>query len=333
MDGSLSIGSLSTSGGLVRLTGTSSKLDTEAIVSAAYEAKRLPAVRLEQRISRNEARSAALGELRTLLQRLKDTLAGLRNPPGLLGSNDNVFETKQAFLSGGGSVPPAEIVGVSVENRAMAGGFTLEVERLATAHKLSAQPLGAAGQTLAEAWNGGTAFAGSLEIGLVGGTKASIAVDGGMSADDLRAAINAVSGETGVSASLLSVSATDRRLVLTATETGRAIELADAGGDGITALLGASTLQAAQTAQISVDGVQVERSGNRIDDVLPGIALDLYRAQPGGQMTVEIEPSLRCGEGKHRRLRDDLQRAARVRGAPVEHGSGRRGRGGGRSLR
>ena len=101
----LSIGNLSVSGGLTRLTGTSSKLDTEAIVAAAYASKRLPAVRLEQRISRNEARGAALGELRTLLQNLQDGIVGLRNPPGLLGAGDYVFETKQAFLSGGGAVP------------------------------------------------------------------------------------------------------------------------------------------------------------------------------------------------------------------------------------
>ncbi len=129
-------------------------------MAAAYEAKRLPAVRLEQRISRNEARGAALGELKTLLQNLKDGVAGLRNPPGLLGANENVFETKQAFLSGGGAVPAGELVGVSVANRAAAGSFSLEVVRLATAHKLAAQPLGAVGQTLADAWNGGAAFAG-----------------------------------------------------------------------------------------------------------------------------------------------------------------------------
>lgn len=288
----LSIGNLSVSGGVTRLTGTSSQLDTEAIVAAAYEARRLPAVRLEQRISRNEARAAALGELKTLLGNLKDSVAGLRNPPGLLGSNDNAFETKQAFLTGGGAVPAAERAGVSVENGAAAGAFTLEIGRLATAAKLSAQPLGAAGQTLAQAWNGGAAFAGTLELGLAGGARGSIAVDGTMSADDLRAAINAVAAQSGVRASILEVSATDRRLVLSAAETGRAIELADAGGDPVTSLLGASPLQAAQTAQFVVDGVPIERAGNRIDDVLPGVTLDLYRAEPGMEVTVEIQPSL-----------------------------------------
>ncbi len=288
----LSIGSLSVSGGVTRLTGTSSKLDTEAIVSAAYEAKRLPAVRLEQRVARNEARAAALGELKTLLQDLQASVAGLRNPPGLLGVAENVFETKQAFVTGSGGTAPDELVGITVENRAAPGAFSLEVTRLATAHKLTAQPLGPEGQTLAEAWNGGAAFAGSLEIGLAGGTKATIAVDGAMSADDLRAAINAVAAQTGVQASIMSVSAGERRLVLTAAETGRAIELADAGGTAITGLLAPTTLQAAQTALLAVDGVAIERTGNRIDDVLQGVTIDLYRAEPGNPLAVKVEPSL-----------------------------------------
>ena len=102
----LSIGSLSVSGGLTRLTGTSSKLDTEAIVAAAYEAKRLPAVRLEQRISRNEARGAALGELKTPAAESQGRRRGPAQPAGpAWRANENVFETKQVFLSGGGAVP------------------------------------------------------------------------------------------------------------------------------------------------------------------------------------------------------------------------------------
>lgn len=289
----LSIGNLSVSGGATRLTGASSKLDTEAIVAAAYAAKRQPAVRLEQRISRNDARVAALGELKTLLGAVKDAVAGLRNPPGLLGVNENMFERKQAFLTGGGSgIAPTELVGVSLENSAAAGNFSLEVERLATAHKLAAQPLGAPGQTLADAWNGGTPFAGTLEVGLAGGTKAAIAADGTMNAQDLRAAINAASVQTGVVANVITVSAGEQRLVLTARDTGKAIELADAGGDSVTARLAASDIQAAQTARILVDGVAVERTGNRIADVMPGVTIDLYRAEPGAVIGVQVEPSL-----------------------------------------
>jgi flagellar hook-associated protein 2 len=288
----LSVGNVSTAGGQTRLTGTSSNLDTDAIVAAAYAAKRQPAVRLEQRISTNQARATALGELRSLLGTLKDSVAGLRNPPGLLGANDNAFESKQAFLSSSSATAPADLVGVTIANKAAAGSFGLEVQRLAAAHKVVARPLGGATQTLANAWNGGATFSGTLELGLAGGAKATVAVDGAMDVNDLRAAINAGSDRTGVAASVLAVSDTDRRLILTAADTGKAIELADAGGDGITALLGATDLQAPQTARLLVDGVAVERTGNRVADVVDGVTFDLYQAEPGTVVGVKVEPSL-----------------------------------------
>ena len=140
----------------------------------------------------------------------------------------------QAGVPGGGSLAADELVGVA-SRRAAPG--QLRPRGRPPRHGPQADRAAARrrGQTLAEAWNGGAAFAGSLEIGLAGGTAATVAVDGSMSADDLRAAINAVSAQSGVAASILSVSASERRLVLSAAETGRAIEFADAGGDAVTA--------------------------------------------------------------------------------------------------
>jgi flagellar hook-associated protein 2 len=288
----LSVGNLSVSGGLARLTGASSKLDTEAIVAAAYEAKRLPAVRFEHRISRNEARAAALGELKSLLGTLKSAVNGLRNPPGLLAASEDAFESRQAFLSAAGGTRPEELLGISLENGVPLGSFSVEVERLATAHKLAANATGGADQTLADAWNAGASFSGSLRIGLAGGPAATIAVMGAMDIQDLRAAINAASAQTSVEANVLAVSGGDHRLVLTAATTGKAIELADAGGDSVTALLGASEIQPAQTSRVVVDGVAVERAGNRVDDLMAGVTIDLYRAEPGTAVGVQVEPSL-----------------------------------------
>ncbi|HEX6015284.1 MAG TPA: flagellar filament capping protein FliD, partial [Geminicoccaceae bacterium] len=249
-------------------------------------------MRLEQRISRNEARAAALGELKSLLGTLKSAVNGLRNPPGLLAASENAFESRQAFLSAAGGTRPEELLGISLENGASLGSFSVEVERLATAHKLAASATGSADQTLADAWNAGASFSGSLQIGLAGGPTAAVAVTGAMDIHDLRATVNAASAQTGVQANVLAVSDSDHRLVLTATTTGRAIELADAGGDSVTALLGASEIQAAQTSRIVVDGVAVERDGNRIDDLMAGVTIDLYRAEPGTAVGVQVEPSL-----------------------------------------
>ncbi len=59
MAGAVSFGSLSTSGGVTRFSGASSEIDTGKLVDSLVEARRLPAVRLEAKITSNEAKIAA----------------------------------------------------------------------------------------------------------------------------------------------------------------------------------------------------------------------------------------------------------------------------------
>lgn len=300
MASSLDFGTISVTGSTVRLSGTSSNLDTEALIDALVEAKRLPAVRYENRIDENEARIAALEELETLLGDLKDAVEGLRNPPGVLGIDDNVFETKDIFFSSDTTTSPAELVGVSAANRADPGSFDLVIERLATAHKISSDSVGSATETLADAFNGGSAFSGTFSLGLAGGSTATVTVDGSMDIYDLEAVIDAESATTGVQASVLKVSDTDYRLVLTAEETGKAIELTHLSGDNVPDLVGLTTggattikneLQAAQTSRIQIDGVTIERNGNLIDDAIEGVTLNLFKADPATTVTVDIQRS------------------------------------------
>ncbi len=292
MTNGIGFGTLVTTGGSPRLVATNSKLDTEALVAAAYQAKRQPAVRLEARIARNEAKLAAFAELRDLLSELRAATNGLRNPPGLSGRAENLFEAKQAYLVAGGTSDPRSVLGVSLTPTAAAGSFEVEVERVASAHKLQLRGAGAVDQPLAEAWNGGASFSGSLEIGLAGGPKATIAIDGQTTLAGLRAAIEARSQQTGVSATIVKVAEGDVRLVLTARETAKAIEFGDLGPDPLLPLVDPSDLVAPRTARIRVDGVALERPTNRIDDVLPGVTLDLFQARPGEPITVTVEPDL-----------------------------------------
>jgi len=290
MDGSISIGTLSTTNGTPRLGGTASKLDTESILLATYEAKRLPAVRLENRTSRNEEKIAAFEEMRSLLGTLKGAVDGLRNPPGFLGSEKNAFETKQAFFSSSSTVPPGEIAGVAIANGAAAGSFDLKVTQLATAEKLATTGTSAADATLGDAWNGGTTFSGTLDIGLTGGSSAAIAVDSDMSIYDLRDQINAERATTGVRASVLKIADNDFRLVMTAEDTGKAITIGDA--TGIAAGFPSSQLQAAEPAIFEIDGVEITRLQNQVDDILPGVTVNLFKADPSTTISVSVEPSL-----------------------------------------
>jgi flagellar hook-associated protein 2 len=296
---SIGFGNLRTDGSTVRLFGTSSGIETDRLVDALVEAKRLPAVRIEKRIAQNEAKIAALNELRGLLRGIRDAVAGLRNPPGILGIDGNLFEKKDVFFSSDTTTRPNELVGVGAANRAQPGTFRLVVERLATAHRIAADPVASRDQTLADAFNGGAGFSGTFSLGLAGGPTAEITVDGSMDLDDLAAAIDAKSGTTGVQARVLKVSDTDYRLVLTAAETGRAIELAHVSGDNVPDLVGLTTgggsfanvLQVAQSARVRIDGVAIERSSNLIDDAVAGVTLNLFRADPATTVTVEVQRS------------------------------------------
>jgi flagellar hook-associated protein 2 len=286
----ISFGNLSTTSGAPRLSGSASKLDTEAILNATYEAKRMPAVRLENRTTKNEEKIAAFEDMRSLLANLKSASEGLRNPPGFFGAQSNSFETKQAYFTSSTTTPPSDIIGVAVTNSAAVGSFDLVVDQLATANKLSSASVGAADATLGDAWNGGGAFSGTLDIGLAGGSTATIDVDSGMTIYDLRDRINAEKSTTGVRASVLKVSDTDFRLVMSAEETGKAITITDASGIG--GGFQTSELQAAQPALFEIDGVPMTRLSNQADDVLPGITINLFKADPGTTINVSVEPSL-----------------------------------------
>ena len=292
----ISFGSVTTSGGTTRLSGTASELDTEALVQAIYDAKRIPAVRLENRITTNEAKIAAYGEMRTLLGNLQSAAESLRNPPGFLGAQDNVFENKQAFFTSSTTTDPNTLLGLGVDNNAPAGSFELVVNQLASANKLSSASTTSESETLADAWNGGGAFSGNIDIGLAGGSSVSIAIDGTMTLADLRSAIDAESATTGVGASILKVSDNDYRMVLTAQETGKAITVTDASG--ITGGFLTSELQAAQQAEFVVDGVTINRDSNQIDDVISGMTVDLFKAEPGTTVTVSVEPALGDAKAK-----------------------------------
>ncbi len=299
MSNNIQFGNFQLDGYTVRLFGTSSKLDTDQLIQGLVEAKRIPAVRFENRISRNEARIAALEEMRGLLQDLRAAVAGLRNPPGYFGVEDNLFENKDVFFSSNTTTAPTDLLAISAANRAQPQSFDLVVERVAKAHKLSSDGVQAPDQLLRDAFNGGTDFSGTFALGLAGGSTAQVTVDGTMTIYDLRDAINAVTDVSGVRASVLKVSDTDYRLVLSAEETGKAITFSQVSGDPVTDIVGFTTsggaikneLQAAETALIQLDGVQIERTSNVIDDVLEGVTFNLFQADPNTTVSVSIERS------------------------------------------
>lgn len=280
------------------LSGSFSKIDTAALIQASVLAKRLPADQLERQITENETRIAAYEELNGLLATLSSSLNGLRNPPGFTGLNSNTFEQKAVFLSSDSTTVATELLGVTAANTAITGTHEIIVDQIATAHKISSATI-----TDPDTALGVTE---TLTINLAGAAAeetATVDVDATTTAGDLVSLINNQTSVTGVRASLIQVADSDYRLVLSAEDTNKDIEFTGDNGGATAAALGLSAdngatfttvLETSQPAQIFLDGIAdaIVRDNNELDDVITGVTFDLFKAEPGTTVTLEIESDL-----------------------------------------
>jgi flagellar hook-associated protein 2 len=283
--------------GRVSFSGLGSGIDIQGTVDAIIEAKRLPIDSIEQRMTEHDAEIAALSTLRALAMGLRDAVDGLRAAVTYDGSGD-VFEAKQAFVSSRRddvTTPSsaADLVGVAVTSQAQATGHTVEIQAIATAHKVASNPRsGALSDPLG--------LSGTFSVN--GQPLAVAATDSLLELRDTINAANAGTSPTGVTASLVSVSASEHVLVLTADAAGasHAMTLTDDSGtvlEDLGVLSGgaiANELQAANNASLTVDGLAspISRESNTIDDLFEGVTLSLFKAEAGTTIDLAIEPDL-----------------------------------------
>ncbi|TWB42435.1 flagellar filament capping protein FliD [Nitrospirillum pindoramense] len=282
----------STSSSASSVTG----LDYSALVAAAVAAKEARADTIDSEISDNESKISAYEDFQGLLNTLATAAEALSNPVD--SSSTNLFSERTAFLSGGSStVSASDMLGVSVDDGTATGTHTIVIKQLATAEKL--------GSSTQSNQTGALNLSGTFTLGLADGSTATISVASTDSLKDVAAAINKQSDNTNISASIIQVSDSAYELVLTATDTGKAIEFSN-DSSGILTSLGvtssdgsyADELTAAQGSEIEVDGIDIQRSSNVISDVLSGVTLDLYSSDydsstgTGSTITMELTANL-----------------------------------------
>ncbi|SME96840.1 flagellar hook-associated protein 2 [Tistlia consotensis] len=263
-------------------------IDTAQLVEAAYEAKLAPADQLQVKADANDVKSTAYGDLSDVVETLADTVEALTSSSALASLRDDVWAQSSAYLStSDSSVTASSVLSATAENGTASGSWTLQVEQLATAQKIASDSV--ADSTAALGLDG------SFSLALGDGTAATVTVTSDMSLDDLVDAVNAAGA--GVTASVLQVSSDSAMLVLTADDTGQEISLADVSGDALSQLgvlddsgAVANELRAAQQAVFTVDGVEITRSSNTVDDVLDGITLYLTAAEPDVDVELKVAP-------------------------------------------
>src|SRR3972149_2436717 len=98
--------------GRVSFSGLGTGIDWQGAIRGIIAARQAPIDTLSQKITANEAKIAALQDMRAHVTTLKNAISAL---------------TARA---------PASLIGASVSNAAEAGIHTLEIRRSATAHKI-----------------------------------------------------------------------------------------------------------------------------------------------------------------------------------------------------
>jgi flagellar hook-associated protein 2 len=256
--------------------GLGSGLDITSLVGQLVAAERAPGeLRIRRLNNQADAKISALGALNGALSALQSSLAGLK-------SIDS-FQIKKAE-SGDRTAFTASATAAAAN-----GSYNIEIEQLATAHRLHSAPFIA----------GSGAVVGTGTLTLTSGTN-SFAVDINTSNNTLagiRDAINSSTSNTSVQASVIQA-ADGARLLLSARSVGAAneIRVTRSGGDGGLEQLvydpGVTTnlieLSPAQDASVVIDGFTVNSPTNVIENAIEGVSINLLRATDGTNVSLTV---------------------------------------------
>ncbi len=262
------------------ISGVGSGLDIQGIVSQLVQAEGAPRRNiLDQRESTFEATLSGLSKLKSATSDVRGAAFDLKNL-------DN-FRTRSVSSSN------EDILTATADPGTALGTYEVEVSQLASAQK---QASGGFADSSATVGSGQLDFA-------TGAGSFSVSVAAGDSLADIRDKVNSANDNDYVQASILNVDdgagGTEARLVFSATETGTdnavTITAVDDDGNntdaaGLSRLASANLqeLNAAQDAQLTVDGLDVTSSTNYVEGVVQGMALDLNKAEPGTKVDVTV---------------------------------------------
>jgi flagellar hook-associated protein 2 len=243
--------------------GLASGMDTGAIVDALVGVKRAPLTKLEARKTSENARLTALKGFDAKLKTLLAKVDRLETGRDLRSSTTTASSEAHLSATAAGTATP--------------GSYQIKVGRLAQVEKAVYQ--GVADKSAA------TFGTGTLQLNHAGLDSAvEITIDeSNNSLEGIRNAINAKSGDSGVTASIINDgTGTPYRLVLTGKtvkDAGIALDVSGlTGGEGGFPVKDESVSRAAQQAIVQVDGVTIRSDSNTLSESIPGLTINLKQA-------------------------------------------------------
>jgi flagellar hook-associated protein 2 len=283
-----SSGGVTTQGSRTFFFGTSSGLNTSALIEAAYAARTAEADKIDIKVTKNTAKNEAYASLQKLGQAVQDSLANLRKNYSLLATDTSTFDKRSGTLSSSNSTDPSKLVTVAIDPGTEMNSYELEIVQKAKAHRIGSDTAGTATAALG--------YTGTFDLALSGGgASATINITAGMSLTDIATQINASKTTSGVSASVLQVTSGSYQLILSGTQTAKDIVISNVTGTDVMDSVGVTAgglvknlLQGSQQAIVELDGIPVTRDNNVIDDLIDGVTLTINNQEPGTFLDLTI---------------------------------------------
>ncbi|NBO17768.1 MAG: hypothetical protein EBV03_00795 [Proteobacteria bacterium] len=274
---SVTLGTFFNVGGKTVLGGTGgSGLDTQSLIKSLTEAKRQPIKISQDKIDLNDKKSAALSEFQNLLNSYKSSLDALRNPPGVGNDADNVFRFRV------GSVPPiaSNYVNISTSAGAAIQSYEIrDIESVATVARQGTGTFAVANADTDVVGGGGVNFSPG-EITFNGET---ITIENTDTLNIIASKFNAVSANTKVTATVVNVGPNNFQLSFVSTVTGTSgnFDLSAATDpNGVLTNIGLTAPVDATNAKFKLNGIQIERETNTVNDVISGVTFNILQETP-----------------------------------------------------
>jgi flagellar hook-associated protein 2 len=268
----------------ISATGIASGLDTSSLIQASMMLERLPLERMQKQLSTTQSKISAVGQV-------KSAIASLQEAAKAISDAGNLYSYKATLGN-------ADLASVTTSGKAAAGTYSLEVEKLATSHKLTS-----AGNIDTSAGGTLTLEIGSTKTGSFaakdGTSPVTVNVAAGASLSDVAKSIN--DADAGVSATVIN-GVSGQQLVLTGKETGETNQIkitSTIGGLGFdpdaSKTAGNMTeVTKAENAKVRIDGIELANAAsNTITDAVTGVNLTLKSTNAGNptQLTISNDTS------------------------------------------
>lgn len=245
--------------------GIGSGLDLNGLLTQLESAERQRLQPLVEQRASYQARISAYGKLEGSLSALQTSLTSLGKP--------ETFQAVSSAVSGEG-------ITAAASSTAVPGSYSVTVNALAKAYSSATVGIDDKARDLG---------AGSVSFTLGDGTSHTIDIDAASSSlEDIRDAINAQQGD--VTASIVNDGdpTNPYRLALTSAKTGTeaAVNSLNFSGFGTELAIDTGSVQNAQNASITVNGINVSSQSNQVADAIQGLTLNLE--QQGATATVNV---------------------------------------------